>query len=34
VLRQIALAGCAALHAAVLFRPGRGQPVPDLMLFG
>jgi hypothetical protein len=28
--RQIAwaLAGCAAVHSAVLFRPGRGQPVP------
>ncbi len=25
----IALAGCAAVHAAVLFRPGRGQPVPS-----
>ena len=24
----IALAGCAAVHSAVLFRPGRGQPVP------
>jgi len=23
----IALAGCAAIHSAVLFRPGRGQPV-------
>ncbi len=24
----IALAGCAAIHSAVLFRPGRGQQVP------